>query len=339
MKYLLLTLAILSFGCKEKRIDIEYSRTLSQKYDSKMNHFTSGNLYINVVDTFLVAVRGEEPAIRIFSTNSHKLIAEFGRNGRGPNEFLSATVIKQDEYANESAFIIHDWKRNRISIFPTSKIPDNLDSIDSNIIPSDNIFMTFFHYAFKDGYISTPLEGGNLYFYKEKAQSRLIEYEPKIDDLEIDKRSLSSFYRPAVGVNKIKNKVVSAPIRFPRIDFYTIEGSYEKSTIFDKLNTETKKELERGSSALSESKTYIYDLDWTNEMILALNADTKVKDMNQKISNNKLLIFDWDGNLIDAAQFDSKNLFGIAYDPVHNRLYANDLSNDVTNIVYYEAIK
>ena len=36
--------------------------------------------------------------VQIYSTNSHKLLAEFGKRGRGPKEFIRPLLIKQTSY-------------------------------------------------------------------------------------------------------------------------------------------------------------------------------------------------------------------------------------------------
>ena len=334
------TTALFLFSCSNNnQIEFSSGQRLAGALVEEISVFSRGNVYLTVADTFLVvATSDHEPFLRIYSTNTHKLLKEYGKEGRGPREFLSVTPLHQTGYdtENDSPILhVHDFKRNKIASINLKKLIEGEENFSLETPPQSSNYLTFVHYWDEDYLIATPSAGGNLFIKDfETSQSVLIPYLPKVE-FAIPDNSLSTVYRPAVAVNKAKEIIAATPLYLGEINFFDFEGNLITTSIFESREAH-KEELEIGISHFNDIKQQIVELDTNGDYIYGLNYNTSVKDNNADTWNAKVQVFDWEGNPVIEYPLDGRPILSFAVDKIHNRIYAYDPTEEEHNIVAFE---
>lgn len=301
--------------------------------------FSRGNVYLNVVDTFLiVSTSSDEPFLSVYSTNTHQLIKQFGKEGKGPREFLSFNPLRQTsvDSVNKSPVLhVHDFKSNRMGSIRLFRLLEGAEDFSMGTLPANNRFFPFLHYMDEELLIATPEFGGNLFIqHLGSKQNFNVPFLPK-PGFEISEQLLYTVYRPTVVVNKKKKLIAVAPLYLGEIDFYDLEGNYIKSSVFEARST-YKNELSKGIGSFENIKYQIAELDVSGDYIYGLNFNTAVKDYNSGTWNSKIQVFNWDGEPIIEYMLDGRPVRSFAYDAIHNKFYAYDPNEEQHNVVVYE---
>ncbi len=269
--------------------------------------YSSGNVYINVVDTFLVIVKSDTPFVNIYSTNSHNLLLAFGNKGRGPKEFIEPSVLNMEK--PPATVFLHDFRRNTVARIELQ-----------NVLKDE---------------IATPATGGNLLIHNSSNNHLItVPYLPETE-FNIPSHSLPEIYRPAVLFNKAKKKIATAPLFLGEIDFFDLNGTLVSSSIFEPRNS-YESELTKGSSSFRNIKQQIVELDNYRELIIALNSNIPVHELNSVKDFSKFQIFDWNGNPIKEFLLDNETrITSFAVDEINNRIYAYTPFKNNRNILIY----
>jgi len=330
---------LLFTSCKEENT-IQQSKSLEGAPVESIKIYSGGNVNLAVIDTFLVIQKSEEPFIHIYNTNTHQKLVEFGKKGRGPDEFLGPSLMKQISYdsSNNSPLIkIFDYKRqeiNTINIFHAieNKVIKTQEALDSN-----GNFLLYFFYKDEDFYVATPENKGRFVIYNyNTSEINITPYLPETD-FDIPKLDLSAVYRSTSFVNIDKELIASASYFFGQLDFFDLKGNHIRSTTFEPSN-KFENELKAGSDSWKNIQLGIDDLDAKGEYIFGLNFNNSISTyLTPKRTNNpKIQVFNWEGLAIKEYTLDNRLITAFAIDTNHDRIYAYSPNEEDHNIVIYK---
>ncbi|MTI89483.1 MAG: hypothetical protein FH748_16130 [Balneolaceae bacterium] len=322
-----------------EQVKFTSSQSLTGAPVKEITVFSEGNVYLNVVDTFLVVATSRDvPFLRIYSTNTHKLLKEYGKEGRGPRDFLSVTPLRKSGYdaANDSPVLyVHDFKRNKIAGINLKRLINGNETFSLETPLNDQKYLTFVHYWDEDLLVGSPGGGGNILIHNLTTDNFYnVSYLPKLD-FTIPDNILSLVYRSAVVVNKKRGLIASAPQYLGELDFFDFQGNLIRSSIFESRDA-YRHELTSGLTIMNDIKKQIIDLDAKKDLIYGLNYNVHAKDYRSGKWNSKVQVFDWNGNAIIEYPLDGRPVRYFAVDEIHSRIYAYDPTEEEHNVVVYE---
>lgn len=310
---------------------------LSSKPVKQIKMFSKGNVNLSVLDSFLIIQKAEEKYVQIYSTNTHKLLAETGSSGRGPGEFITPELTNQYNYADKNPCIyVHDLSRNRITYIDIINNIDKPGIINKQeILPNVGNHLTRFFYKGDSSFLAAPEDGGRLLFYDEKKSRKIIKpFVPKLD-FSIKKDYLPTIYRSVCCVDEDRGLIALSPILMGRIDFFDLKGEYINSTVFNSTE-DLQKEL--SNPIENNPMLQICDLDSKEGMIYGLNYNNRIQELyptKTNIKNLKIQVFDWLGHPIKEYILDKHFISSFAVDVINNRIYGYcPNANDHTIVVY-----
>lgn len=343
----LLVICLLFYRCNANEVGNEYvefdiSVNLKGELIKDISIHTSGNVYLMVMDTFLIVLTHEEKFFKIFSTQSHRLLGEFGDQGDGPSEFnlpyLSKEIWNSEEIPNLNQ--VYDMRQNRHYSVPL------LEALENGVYEGEKVNETksqILNFHFKtENYLwcTTQNQKGRFLHHNYKTgESKVIPYLPKTDFAIQEEEDLYWVYRSAVMANKRKGLVAAAPLLLGQIDFFDLEGTYLRSTHFEKTDG-LREDLEKMKVEpnLFEPKVFISDLDASDSLIYGLSMNNLGKEIgdSQLRSPHKILVFDWEGNPVkEYVLSDKRRVFSIAIDERNKRIYAYCPEEEEHNLVVY----
>jgi len=293
---------------------------------------------LTAIDTFLVVQKDNESFIQIYSTNTHSLLAEFGVKGRGPEEFIRPSLMKQTSYAEQNGspeVYVYDFQRktiSKINIF--NALRGNYYEYQKSI--TSNTHLPALYYIDDDIYVAEP-DSKNRFVISgsSKDQDILIPYLPELE-ISIPPSDIGIVYASnATAVNKERNMLVSAPSFLGELDFFDLEGNLIRVSLLESRD-KFKDELIQGYSAFNQIKYNILSLDTKGEMIYCLNLDTSVEDYSNGKYYPKLQVFSWDGKAVKEYILGNRPITDVAVDTVKNRIYAFNKKDELTPLSYYQ---
>jgi hypothetical protein len=304
--------------------------------------FKLTNANINVIDTFLIIQTNVEPFFRIYSTNTHKLLVEFGTQGNGPQEFNSPQLLKQfdfDPVNNSPVFQVFDLRKQlfaQINIFDAIENQGNsIEVISINTIKKD-----FFVYFFgsNNNFIFGQIDGFNrLLIYDGNSDTEIfIGSTPELPFI-IAPDFWTTVYRSSMVFNKEKGIIALAPTLLGQVDFFNLKGNYLNSLVFEKP-TRFREFLNTSGREGNIPYIFFSHLETHEDLIYGLNYNNRITDyMEIRENNMNVLAFDWNANPIKKYVFsDGRLIVSFAFDPIHNRFYAFCPDEQDNNIVIYQ---
>ncbi len=324
-KFVLIFALVLSLGCRKSDVvDFPTAITLNGNPIEKISFFSRGNVHLAVVDTFLIVQRREEKFFHIYSTNSHSLLATFGKAGKGPKEFLYPELINQTEYDsinNSPVLYVFDLKSQTMSKINILNAL-NGQFIENEIPLPTTRFLTFLHYKDSSFLIGSPPGKGRFFIHHfETLKDTIIPYVPETD-FEIPPIIIDNVYQSVVVVNKDKGLMAAAPLYLPELDFFDLNGNYLHSTLWAKKD-DFKEEMEGGLKALNNIKYQIRDIVSKGGLIYALNVNNSFTNVGiGNLKNNvKVQVFNWGGKPVRQYYLKDKRITSFAVDLNHQRIY------------------
>tara|TARA_A100000171_G_C2122284_1_gene141466 strand:+ start:149 stop:1192 length:1044 start_codon:yes stop_codon:yes gene_type:complete len=282
-----------------------------------------------VVDTFLVIQKREAPFIKIYSTNSHKLLGEIGTQGSGPNEFEMPDMLKQTSYdkQNNSPVIrLYDIGTNRISEVNILKVIKGSDNaITQERAPDLNSVTVTLHHIDDSLFLANPETGGRFVILNSSTKDTT--YIPFIPVLDVEMKDYTKFviFQSSVVVNKKRNRFVAAPTYLDELNFFDLKGNYIRSTI---ISPRENLLPPPGIQILPEGiKRYFSSL---------VEVDHKIYTLKTGADEGKIQVFDWDGNPLAQYTLEADSRIGsFAYDKIHQRFYVCFPDEEPYNIYTY----
>jgi len=335
------------FGCKEKKdseelVEFEVSVNLEGEPVKEIPIYTTGNVNLMVMDTFLIVQTREEKFFKIYSTQSFKLLGEFGEEGDGPSDFIRPYLSKEIWNSGESPTLnqIYDSRLNRHYII---SIPDVLEGAAFEGQPLREVNNHVKHFYLKsEDYLWATTEDVGRFFHHDygTGRSTVIPYIPKVDfQIEDFEEDISIVYRSAVMANEQKGLVAAAPYLLGQLDFFDMQGNYLRSSHFEKSEgLEEALVNSKINPNLFDTKVFISDMDASDEFIYGLSRNNMGKSISnpESRSPHKILVFDWEGNPVkEFVLADRRNVPSIAVDERNKRIFAFCPEEDEHNLVVY----
>jgi len=311
-------------------------------------------VFISVADTFLVMVRQNEPMIRIYSTNTNKLLGEFGRKGGGRNDFEAPALIKSSfgHSSEQPVVAIYDYLKGRLSFFSVLDFLNNNEnflfheSIPVNrfggvigyVYATSKKYLFVNHNAYKDSEINrfTVLnrETGDIIF---------VPLFPSTD-FQVNEQIKELVFKSLPAHNSERKIIAAIPKYLGRIDFFNEDLEFQFSSVYRNLDDNvialTAGTVEKDGqivNSLLEFKGNVVSYNYTNDYIFLLCSEDKFGDVYDTGNSNLYFrVFNWEGEQL--AVF-SLNIFlksSFSYDHIHHRLYLYDSFKDDDNLMMYD---
>ncbi len=327
---------------EEKIASFDDSVTLLGEVVSEIElKFKVGLVKLNVQDTFLIIQSDVQPFFRIYSTNNHKLLVEFGMQGNGPQDFAFPVLLKQFDYDlenNSPVFHVFDNNRQlftRINILEVIESQGKSYEVESLENPK-NRFFPYFFYA-DDDFILGQTEGFTRLLIFDLKKDREI-FIPSIPELPFNLSTglWDMVYRSSAVLNKEEGIIAIAPTTLGQIDYFTTNGEYIKSLVFDDP-TRFQEYLSSNGDTGEVPHFYIIYLEARGDVIYGLNGNNSLIGFYEaRRSPIKIMAFDWDANPIMEYILDNRLIRSFTFDPIHNRFYTFCPDERDHNIVVYQ---
>ncbi len=306
---------------------------------------SSGNVNLLVADTFLILQRREIKCVKIYSTNSHQLLQEFGTIGKGPGEFLQPELTNyytRNPLNYSPEIYVYDYSRKEITQIDLFKAVNSQKSFyQQDKIHEINTYTRYFFYEDSTMMLVTPEEPMRFLIYDiHQSKMNKIPFLPVLD-FKIKNDLHHAVYRSATYVDKNLGLFVSAPMGLGEVNFFGLDGKLHRSTIFqprdklqDYLNMDPP-EIKLNIVHIRVKNDLIYGLNYNNLNSKLSNRATKKGE--NVIDNFKIQVFNWSGQPVkEYILADQRYITSFAIDLKHNRIYAYDMELEYNNIVSYD---
>ena len=324
-------------GCKKASIRFENIIKLEETKVENFDLVTRGARLL-IVDTFLVVQKMEEKFFQIYSTNSHKMLTEFGLDGRGFGEFRGPNLMKQTGFDNNNSSPVvycYDFKRKKISSINVLDAIKEGKVQEQTTVPGD--YQLPYLYYLDSQLLVGAAEGNGRLVIHHLDEDREI-FVPYVPDLgyAIPPNEIDIIYTSnSTLVNKKEKLIASAPLFLGQLDFFDFNGNYLRSTIFDD-NDKYRSELEAGSDKFRETKYRITSMEAKDDLIFAFNLNSPSKEYTDGTISGKVQVFDWTGNLKNEYLLGDRSIVSFAMDFKKNRIYTFSISENTNSLSYYE---
>lgn len=309
----------------------------SDKFEVDGDYITGPKQLIIVDSLLIVNDHFDEEEVTyfyaIFNKDDGELYQIFGREGRGPDEFLDNSYMFRAPNGsnniiinNRRLFSLSEISLERV-LSNSSKITvDHVDELNTSysLVSKIDDNLLFGTGMFTDGRFALADTSGELI-------NTFLNYpfEDEFDD--ISKRDLGMAYQSSFSFHPTKPLVAVANFTAGNLDILRVENDSieEISQIhsyppkFENQSSETQISVMFNS----DNKMGYWDVDVTEEYIYALYSGRERADPNQS-TGNKLLVFDWEGNPIKQLNLDV-NVSRFAVSQNNETLYA--VANDDNN--------
>lgn len=318
---------IVSISCKNSRVyknQIKYVKNIEtinlegQSINIK-NIFEPNSIVIK--DSFLIILDSKsEYCFHIFNANTFKPVAQFGRKGRGPDEFMDPVIINEvvNTYSPERYISVFDRVRRRLSYIYLSELLGTFDyKIKSELLPTEMLKVSNIIFKNDSTALYIPHEEGNpgrfsIYNFKNES----LVYTPYLPTLgfKVHQNNLYPIYATSsFCTNKSKNKFVAIPALLGELDFYTLSGKYIHTTVIER-----RQEIRNAKNAellfnIPGVYYYFSNLVSVDDQIYALILRKEYPEFSS-VSNSNIYVFDWDGNPLVCFSLD-REISHMAYDP------------------------
>jgi hypothetical protein len=302
---------------------------LSGEVVSKIEDYKQPGVLLNVVDTFLVIWRQNDPMFQVYGTNSHELLAEFGYRGSNPSEFVSPFPVKYHKIrdSDKPLYLIADAQSRRVATVDLLALTSGDPSyISFRGLPPPSLVkepIWIFYAQENELLLQESLDKDQkmtrFSFIDEMKEikyqaSDLLDY-PLQGPHEAARLKLSSqiAYHP-----KLK-RVALLPRYFGRIDYYNVNGDFINSYIFQPTPSATN-DISKPQPV--SNRTFFLQVDATDSFIIGISFEQTFGNKDGANDSPVLFrVFDWEGHPKAIWQIagDSGNTF--AYDEKNHRLY------------------
>lgn len=290
-----------------------------------------------LVDTLLVIQNGcANKWMSIYSTNNLSHIADFGVKGNLPGELLMPQIVK-DANMNSSNFMIGD---TNLGILYRLNLNDILNSSSESVIvqnsgkklPNDMLLAVNMSMVSQEQSAYISIKDKDDFFHIQNIidnNKNVIKVSPNYTYSDINQKIIA--YTGSMYANSNKEVVAIAFKHLDMVNFYTKDGELINST---KISKTVKPIItEEFATELIIHNNLIYG---TTKYLYVQKLDATMPDiMDGKITNNKILKFDWNGNLLNVYQI-PLNITTFCIDENSNKIYTISKS---TNIGYAEIVE
>lgn len=278
-----------------------------------------------IVDSLLIITSYQgDYFFHIYNLTNHKLKKEFGRKGKGPDEFLSPRIFNGQRTIkeNDSTLLqIFDEGRRTINKINILKILlDDVDAIRSEPIPSQMIKVSDIIFKNDSVIFCIPFDTdkGRFFIYNYNSlKLRITEYQPDLG-YKVHENNLYPLYNTATACLIKQNRcIVAMPVLMGELDFFSLNGEYQGSSIIERVDELKYAKHEKIIFQAPNMRYYISDIQTVNERIYVLLTIKLFPDLKNKTTSN-IYVFDFDGNPIHKFSLD-REINTFCYDSLNNR--------------------
>ena len=347
-----LVLILLFIACSKNNDKFTYDKIIKIKDSSEIIKVKTIN-FINIesitefefFDKYLVLIdKYSDFMIKVYSLKTNKIVAEFGRKGQGPSEFISPSDIVKDNL-NGDCFYIYDISTNLIKKFCFSKIIKNDFNPDRiTLFKNSTIFEIK---KIKNGFMGTGIIGkSRLAIFNESGEViKKIGELPIREEKEVLISSHSHAFRSSFVILRKKNKVFMA-LRFASIlEEYdlgkqSLTNVYGCPEIFFPNYDIVPVMQYYTMSRNKDTRFGFLDIDYNdeNECLYLLYSGEKTFDnkgrATQGYRSNMIYVMNLKGEIIKKIKLD-KDIITIKFDNSLSYIYGA-ASNGIVKIEYKE---
>jgi hypothetical protein len=297
---------------------------------------------LTVQDSFLIIVDAKsEYCFHIYNTKTFKLVNEFGKRGRGPDEFINPVItsIKSENDGYRDDLIIYDRTRRRLSqINISNKISNPQYKIKSELLPKQMLNVTNIIYRNDSIALYIPYDEGNpgrFSIYNFNKESRTFTpYLPKLG-FKVNPVNLYPIYATSSScVNINKNRFVAIPALLSELDFFNLAGEYLHSSVIERCNEIKYAKNEKIIFDMPGVSYYFTNVLSVNDTIYALITGKKYPDFRNK-TTSEIFVFDWDGKPIEKFLLD-REIYLFSYDRNNNSFIGYSPNDQEFPFIKYE---
>lgn len=285
----------------KKTINLEKGEPIFTK------EYTAKNFWL--ADSLLIIQTNQDSSLfKVFSTTDLKFINTFGTKGEGPKDFLypytSNQVIKDSLGIKLWVNDLFKYKLSLINITESIKKGNTVIDTSFKINPKYDFTHDLIHFndeTFFGNHGPNAIERFRITKYNiQKDQKTHANLLPEIENTDLLRRSaMYSLYFDYLAIKPDKTKLVSAMLRFNRIDFYDIDLNIINEVI-DKDEhevTDVQDILHKNGKQLMDLKMYYSSIFTTNNYVYGLHRKGQPAVENgEKNIDIDIRVFDWNGN-------------------------------------------
>lgn len=308
-------------------------------------------VFTQVIDTFLVLIRQNEPFIKVYGLNSLQPIAELGYKGEGNEEFLRAPSFVKDASvpmdSGDEELVVFDSGKSRIGFLDLKMLSADQHTFRwQKVNPPASWDFVSNVYAVAGNTILATAAGFSISMPRASKFS-VLDIETGSDfhiqirnqpEYTINENILATVFLSSAGIQPDLGLMVAAPLFFPRLDFYDLNGQYVYSSTYDDpgknadVYVEGISEANR-TNALSRYKGAIYVFYSDAERIIVGSFQSPI-DRSRIWEKMELLlrVFDWEGNHLETYSIQANGNSSFTFDKVNKRFIVYDNSDDGNNL-------
>jgi hypothetical protein len=306
---LIIVIGLLIISCNKKKsiviTSLEYTKILTEERTYVIPEGCYDNVFI--IDSMMVLTSlCDDKKIHVYNKETFELIEKFGTKGSAPFElskpwtFTNTSITSKNDSLN--FYDVSLWKYINVKlnkIISGEKISDCIssNSLDKNLFFSSNL--TVLNNDQIAG-MSIDESKGLFFIYDAYTENKKwIEYHP---EMKMDEKHRKSLYSGVITANPSRNTIIHASRYFDQVSFYDITGNLTKEYYFSDLKIPLLSSDFNGVS--NEMTTYAVNIYPTLEHCYIFRIDQSMNDiLNKPKQQAHILVFNWDGLLIDAYEF------------------------------------
>lgn len=275
-------------------------------------------------DSFLILgdVRDVNGYIKVINKQNYKQVAQFAKQGNGPNEYINPGILSYDKASGNIWFL--DGPKHQCISFSIDKAISQADPMPRKTVTIDPFLAVFssFHALADDNLIiSSNADSTSLYTVISpdgNIKKTLGEGTNKWYD-GMNLVSYNMFYNRFSVINESKELAISAYNYFDKVELCNLKNGSVRVLHTTKSNAEVKPIIgEDGFNIYNERCTYMYAAQWDGYVFFSyLGGNFFNAGANYNLPK-EIHVFDWELNPIAKMEFpfeiqsfaiDSKNIY------------------------------
>lgn len=288
--------------------------------------------YITIYDTLMIMITPQNDKLyRVLAINNWQDLGSIVTKGRASNELISAHYPMYFEKNDNIDMFIYEPSIKKMRLLNISESLKNEHAIfdDSDLADVSDFPYLDYIYPLSDGtFFIDHLKGFGAPPFKQQYgiinKTGDLKELAYLDGTKIESQQYPHLLAASNAINETERLYVSAMIYLDQINFLNIDNPKKSFSV----TTNDKVQEFSNINMMEQTKWYYSDVTTTNEIVVALYANT-----NDNLS--ELHIFDWNGKplycvktdiaIIDLTIDTNKNIvYGLT---AEEQLYSFDLSN------------
>lgn len=309
-----------------------------------------GLAYMEHIDSLLILSKLQDPLINVYRDENYNHIADFGRTGRGPNEFTTPPFVrhylKEGDETNIFAYnqSLLKWLKidleasmeaNEIILNKAFDFPAELRGAGQIFYVNDTMIMGVY-----DDHFYKKLDGlrGGFYYYPETGEVETFPlYNLSIEPNEPDNvMPATNFNARTSSISPDRSKFATVMVNFPGLEIFGVGSDSPTRYLLDADPPPATLDLKTYKQG--EFIQYYNYIETTNNYIYLLK--TGILDKNwDSAYQTRIQVIDWKGN--PQAQYIIPDKYSIAMfvvDEKNERFYGISHINDAAYIFDYSSI-